>query len=114
MQTGIFAVFGSLEPAGAVCFPNCMGFILGGGTGGLPVLGSSLEPDCNAGSLNFCFVGDVRAVFDVGMGRRVNPPARLGSSFFSTADTFPDSFGAGSCETGALRIPFFFCFPFFF
>ena len=85
-----------------------MGFILGGGTGGLPVLGSSLEQDSNAGSLIFCFVGDVRTVFDVGMGRRVNPPARLGSSFFSTTDTFPNSFGAGGCETSALRIPLFF------
>ena len=107
MRTGIFAIFGSLEPDGAVFFPNCMGFVLGGGAGGLPVLGSSLVPDRTDGSLNFCFGGDVRPVFVVGMGRRVKPPARLGSSFFSTADTFPVSFGTGGCGAGAWRISLF-------
>ena len=112
MRTGIFAIFSSLELDGAVFFPNCMGFVLGGGAGGLPVLGSSFFPDRTGSSLGFCFMGDIRAAFEVrppvdstGIGRRVSPPARLGSSFFNTADTIPDGFGADVCAMGALSVP---------
>ena len=89
----------SSEPDGAEVIPVCTGFTLGG-AGGLPVLGSSRVPESVLGSLALLSDGSVLPAFETqfpadftGMGSRVSPPARLGSSFFSMAATVPDGFG---------------------
>ena len=43
-----------------------------------------------------------------GMGSRVSPPVRLGSSFLNMADTIPDRLGGGGGGMGALRANAFF------